>query len=78
MSLRRDGTYRCDGTCGGIDLGNASVDRATFISMVNPDDPSEPWRLHLCTEARDGAPHGCTGRTLGPGTLADWTETRNA
>ena len=76
MSLREDGVYRCD-RCG-VDVGNASVDRATFVGMVDPDNPADPWRLHLCTEGRDGAPHGCTGNVLGPGTLADWTETRNA
>ena len=76
MSLRPDGTYRCD-RCG-ADVGNASVERASFVSMVNPGNPADAWRLHLCTAARDGAPHGCTGSVLGPGTLADWTETRNA
>lgn len=76
MSLRLDGIYRCD-KCG-TGVGNASVDKATFISMVNPDDPVESWRLHLCTEPREGAPNGCTGNALGPGTLADFYETRTA
>jgi hypothetical protein len=74
VSVRPDGTHRCD-KCGG-DVGNGSVDQATFISMVNPDNPSEPWRLHLCTAPRDGAPHGCTGNVLGPRTLAAFYETR--
>ena len=72
MSLRSDGTYRCD-RCG-RDVGNGDVQTAAKIITLHTDRPVEPLILHLCREPRDGAPHGCEGNVLGPATLADWTE----
>lgn len=72
MSLRADGKYRCD-RCG-ADVGNAGVQMCVVISDHLPDDPTRPRVLHLCREPRDGAPHGCGGNVLGPGTLANYTE----
>lgn len=74
MSLRSDGAYRCD-RCG-TDVGNASVQMCAVISDLEPDDPSRPRILHLCREPREGAPNGCARHVLGPGTLANYTETR--
>lgn len=79
MTLREDGRYHCD-RCG-RDVGNADVRSATFFSMVDPDNPVEVVRGHLCTAAtggRPGYPNGCTGRVLGPGTLADWATWRRS
>ena len=76
MSLRPDGTYRCD-RCG-IDVGNGGVQDAVFISDLEPDNPTETRRLHLCRVTVKGAPRGCAGLALGPVTLADYYETRNA
>lgn len=72
MSLRPDGSYRCD-RCG-VDVGNGGVVHAAVISDVQPTDPARPRVLHLCRNARDGAPTGCVGNVLGPGTLADYTK----
>lgn len=71
MSLRPDGTYRCD-RCG-ADVGNAGVDVCATISDLEPDDLTMIRILHLCREAREGAPNGCVGNVLGEGTLADYT-----
>jgi hypothetical protein len=76
VSLRPDGTYRCD-RCG-TDVDNGSVQAAAVISDLEPDDPSRPRVLHLCRASRDGAPHGCVGNVLGPGTLANYYESRDA
>lgn len=69
MSLRPDGAYRCD-RCG-ADVGNAGVYMCAVISDIEPENPAQPRVLHLCRAARDGAPAGCVGNVLGPGTLAD-------
>lgn len=75
MSLRTDGTYRCD-RCG-ADVGNAGVQQAAKITTLDPADPTRLIYLDLCRQPRDGAPRGCEGNVLGPATLADWTETRS-
>lgn len=75
MSLRDDGTYRCD-RCG-LDVGNAGIDVAASVSDLDPDFPGEIRRLHLCRAPREGAPTGCVGNVLGEATLADWTAWRN-
>lgn len=75
MSLRADGSYRCD-RCG-TDVDNGSVQAAAVVSTLDPDEPARPLVLHLCREPRDGAPHGCVGNVLGPGALANFYETRN-
>lgn len=74
MSLRSDGTYRCDGC--GTDVGNGGVQKAAVVADLDPDDPARLRNLHLCRKPRKGAPHGCARKVLGPGTLADWTATR--
>lgn len=74
MSLRDDGTYRCD-RCG-VDVGNGGIEHAAKVVDLDPDDPTRLRDLHLCRAPRKGAPRGCVGAVLGPGTLADWTENR--
>lgn len=78
MSLRDDGKYRCDGMCEspGVDVENAGVQTCAIISDLDPDDPTRPRVLHLCREPRQGAPRGCVGLSLGPGTLKNYYETR--
>lgn len=71
MSLRSDGTYRCD-RCG-ADVGNASVQACAVVSDLDPHDPARPRVLHLCRKPQKGAPHGCARNVLGTGTLADLT-----
>jgi hypothetical protein len=73
VSLRADGTYRCD-RCG-TDVGNGGVQQAALIADLEPDDPTRLRHLHLCRQPRDGAPRGCAGNVLGPGTLANLTTT---
>lgn len=73
MSLREDGSYRCD-RCG-TDVGNAGIDQCAIVTDLNEEGTS-PIQLHLCRKAQDGAPRGCAARVLGPGTLADYTQTR--
>lgn len=70
MSLRADGTYRCD-RCG-LDVGNGGVFMAAYISDLDPTNPTEARQLHLCREERDDAPRGCVGLVLGDEALADY------
>lgn len=74
MSLRADGSHRCD-RCG-RDVGNGGIFAAAFISDLDPERPGEPRQLHLCREERDDAPRGCVGLVLGDDALTDYTETR--
>lgn len=74
MSLRSDGTNRCD-KCG-VDVGSGGVDTGAVVSVYDAD-AGTVLVLHLCREPRDGFPRGCTGKVLGPGTLADYTSTRS-
>lgn len=69
---RRGTNFYCD-RCG-VDVENGGVTVATTIVGVDPAHPTVllPTR-HLCIKERDGAPHGCTGNLLGPGSLADYT-----
>lgn len=71
MSLRPDGSYRCD-HCD-TDVENGSVQHAAVISDLEPvpdtDVSARPRVLHLCRTKRKGAPHGCAGLVLGPRTL---------
>lgn len=74
MSLRGDGSYRCD-RCG-ADVGNGGVREAAIVSDLHPDVDGEVLVRHLCRAARDGAPNGCAGLHVGPATLADYYESR--
>lgn len=69
MSLRSDGTYRCD-RCG-ADVGNGAVTEAAVVSDV---EGAAVRVLHFCRRPVKGAPHGCAGRLLSPSMLADWTK----
>lgn len=75
MSLRPDGSYRCD-KCG-ADVVNGGVREAAIISDLDPDTAGEVRVLHLCREPRDGAPSGCAGNVLGPAALANYIETKD-
>lgn len=72
MSLQPDNTYACD-RCG-TDVGNGGIYEAATVSDLHPDNDNLPRVLHLCRAERDGAPRGCVGNVLGPGTLEHWTE----
>lgn len=71
MSLRPDGTYRCD-RCG-VDVGNAAV---TECAIVTDLEVGAHRQWHLCREPVKGAPHGCAGHVLGPAALADYLTSR--
>ena len=70
MSLRDDGTYRCD-TCDG-DLGNAGVDVAAMVADLDPDDPTTVRNLHFCRVPQTGAPNGCAAHMLTPSIVGAW------
>lgn len=70
MSLRPDGTYRCD-RCGG-DVGNGAVTECAVVSDT-PDGLTHRV-LHFCRQPTRGAPHGCAGRLLSPSNLANYLE----
>lgn len=73
MSLRRDGTYRCD-RCG-VDVGNAAVTECAIVStMTVTDDVPEVLVLHFCRVPNEGAPEGCTEHLLVPSNLTDYLE----
>lgn len=65
MSQQLDGSFICNGNGCGVDVGNGSVVHAAFISDLDPDDPAQTRRGHLCREPRDDAPGGCAGLYLG-------------
>lgn len=67
MSLRSDGSYRCD-RCG-ADVGNGAVTEAAIVSDVSDGSVRV---LHFCRIPVKGAPHGCAGRLLSPSNLADY------
>lgn len=74
MSLRPDGSYRCD-RCGS-DVGNGAVTEAAVVAdleLVDDEDvAARPRTLHFCRAPRKKAPHGCAGHILGPRALADY------
>lgn len=77
MSLRPDGTYRCD-RCG-IDVDNAGYQFAVNISGADPADVSVPRRLHLCVARVDdnGATvPGCQDAVLNEDALADYYKSK--
>lgn len=65
MSLRPDGTYRCD-RCD-TDVGNAAV---TECAIVTDLDGLEHAVRHLCRKPAKGAPHGCAAHVLSRSALA--------
>ena len=69
MSLRPDGSYRCD-RCG-ADVGNGAVTEAAIVSDV---EDGAVRVLHFCRQPRDSAPNGCAGRLLSASMLADYTK----
>lgn len=71
MTLRTDGRYHCD-RCGRL-LTNAGLMEVAKIVDLDVADPTQQRNYDLCREPRDGAPRGCVGNVLGPGTLADFT-----
>lgn len=75
MSLRDDGSYRCD-SCG-TDVGNGGVRQADIVSSLDPQDENEPVVLHLCRAPRDGYPHGCARHFIGAAATADYTQSRS-
>lgn len=74
MSLRPDGTYRCD-RCG-VDVGNAAVTECAIVSDLEAVDDAEvafrPRLLHFCRRPNPGAPDGCAAHLLLPSNLADY------
>lgn len=74
MSLRPDGSYRCD-RCG-ADVGNAGVVVAAMVADLDPDDPTTVRNLHFCRIANAGAPDGCAAHLLTPANVAAWTAWR--
>jgi len=67
VSLRSDGTYRCD-HCG-TDVGNGAVTEAAIVSDIEGGGVRV---LHFCRRPRRGAPNGCAGHLLGRAALADY------
>jgi hypothetical protein len=80
VSLRPDGSYRCD-RCG-TDVGNGSVQFAAVISTLEPSEQDDvaavPVVYQLCRKPQTGAPNGCAARVLGPAALADYLKARTA
>lgn len=71
MSLRPDGTYRCD-RCD-AEVGNAAVTECAIVTDLEDGDHRQ-W--HLCRNPTKGRPHGCAGHILGPKTLGAYRRSR--
>lgn len=81
MSLRPNGTYRCD-RCG-VDVGNGSATTCTVVVMLDEVDAGgvlveTPVTGHFCRTPREDFPNGCTGRVLTAANLADYTASKGA
>lgn len=77
MSLRPDGTYRCD-RCG-TDIENAGPDRAVTLSGADPFNPTLQRVLHLCIDfvTESGRTvQGCRDRVMSKRALANYHENR--
>lgn len=76
MSLRPDGTYRCD-RCDTA-LTNGGVHEAAVISTIEDDGQggTRAVTLHLCREPAKGRPRGCAAHLLTSRSLAAYHETR--
>jgi hypothetical protein len=77
MSLRPDGSYRCD-RCG-VDVGNAGVDQCTHVMTLNPDDPGDIQHFHFCLPRPDPDNEGqmlpgCRDQLLTDEVLANFHE----
>jgi hypothetical protein len=77
VSLRPDGTYRCD-RCG-ADCGNGSSQVCTVVVTVVEVDSGgitipTPITLHFCIQPRPEFPRGCTGRVLSDSNLTNYRE----
>lgn len=73
MSLRLDGSYRCD-RCD-RDVGNGAVTEAAIVvtlSEPEEDEPAYPITLHLCRVPHEQAPTGCAGHVLSESALKAW------
>lgn len=72
MTLRPDGSRRCD-RCGN-DVGNGGIDKAAKVSdlLVRPDGTTAVVTYDLCRAPRDGAPNGCAAHVLSPSALDDY------
>lgn len=70
MSLRPDGTYRCD-RCD-ADIVNGGAQYAVTIAGADPDAPQYQRVLHLCLPREDDDTHvpGCRDRVLTATALA--------
>lgn len=73
MSLRPDGSYRCD-RCD-RPVGNAAVTECAIVTDLNGLDHAV---LHLCRQPHKGAPHGCAAHVLGGKTLAAYHAVKEA
>lgn len=76
MSLRPDGTYRCD-RCG-VDVGNGGVHLAAIVADLDPNDPTAVRNLHFCRQSNAGAPDGCAAHLLTRANVAAWTAAKES
>lgn len=76
MSLRPDGTYRCDRS--GHDVGNAAVTQCASVSTILTEADGTPrvQVFHFCRVPNPGAPDGCADHVLVPSNLADYLAAR--
>lgn len=75
MSLRADGTYRCD-RCG-LGLHNTGVLECATVSTLSYGDGGPEVRVyHFCRVPNDGAPDGCAEHLLTPSNLTDYLAER--
>lgn len=65
MSLRPNGSYRCDRCDTG--LTNGGVHECAVVSTLLD---GQLVTLHFCQQPQRGAPHGCAGRILSASALA--------
>lgn len=76
MSLRSDGTYRCD-RCNS-QLANGGVTESAVIATLEDDGQggTSAITLHLCRQPAKGRPHGCASHLLTERSLAAYHEMR--
>lgn len=78
MSLRPDGSYKCD-RCG-ASVGNAAVTECVMVADIEflEDGSAAPRNLHFCRVPNEGAPEGCAEHLLVPSNLADYLSATGA